>query len=121
MGQEAELLEDHGGLGAPEVRQLLVAERQDIVIVYKDGAGGWVDEAVDAADHGGLAASGEAHDHEGLPVMHVEADVLQSHDAVVGGLGLPPGHPGHPLHQVRPFALAKDLPKVSDPYANRAR
>ena len=112
--QQAELLEDHGRLGAAELRQLLFAVGEDVLAVDGDGADGGVDEAVDTAHQGRLAAAGEPHDDEGLAVGDLEVDILQRQNTVVGCLRLCLAHPGQLLGQVGPDALAKDLPQVLD-------
>ena len=81
LRQQAEVLEDHGHLVPAQVAKGLPVELGDVFAVEQDLAGRGLDEPVQAADHGGLAAAGQAHDHEGLALFDVEAGAVDGHGA----------------------------------------
>ena len=81
VGQQTVVLENHGNFIAADVGQLSVVVLQYVLAVYEDLAGCGLDQPYQAADQGGLAASGKTHDNEGLPTPDVEAGVLQCNDA----------------------------------------
>ena len=111
--QEAEVLEDHRGVGAPQVAELALAGLDDVVAVHHDLAGGRLDEPGQQPDQRGLPGAGEAHHDEDLAGRYVERHVLDADHAA--GLLLEVGATqtlvGCPDDLVR--ALAEDLPEVA--------
>ena len=78
--EQREVLEDHRHVLGPQPPQLLVVELRDVLAVDLDRSPGGLDEAVEHADHGRLARSRQAHHHEQLALVDVEADVPHGDD-----------------------------------------
>ena len=78
-GHQVEVLEDHADLlaGLP---QLLCRERQHILSVHRDGAGGRALEQVDAAHQCGLARTGKTDDAEDFAFIDGERHILHCMD-----------------------------------------
>ena len=114
VDMQPEPLEHHRDAVAPDLDQLLPAEREDIAPVDHDPARRRLDQPVDVADQGGLAGAGQAHDDRDLPGGNLDVDVLQpKHMAVLFEQFLL----GHALldgreHRLRPGA--EDLVEVLD-------
>lgn len=82
--QQGEVLEDHRDAVATDLAKLRGRDPGDRVAVHRDGAVGHIMQAVEHADDGGLARSGQAHDDEDLPAVDGEAGVDDRCSAGVG-------------------------------------
>ena len=74
-------MEDHSDVptGQP---QLFFAKGRHILPVHDHGAGGGTLQQVHAPHQGALAGAGETDNSEDLPLLDVQADVLQGMDGV---------------------------------------
>src|SRR5690606_18878577 len=73
---ERELLEDHPD-AAPFEPQPPAGEAREVDTLELHGAGGWLDEAVHAADQRALAGPRRADEGHDLPGRHAQVDPLQ--------------------------------------------
>ena len=111
--QQPEVLEDHRGMGAPQVTQLGLAGLHHVTPVDDHLAGGRLDQPGQTAHQRGLAGAGEPHHHEDLAGRYVEGDVADTDDAAGPLLDLRarPLRLGRADDPVRP--PAEDLPQVA--------
>ena len=111
---QAEALEDHAHLGAPEVHQRLGIELEHVLALDDDLAVRRVDQPVEMPDQRRLARSRQAHDDEDLALFDVERDVVQAERVA----GLPEelvlAHPGLDLRQDAGRVGAEDFRDVAD-------
>ena len=70
------VLEDHRDLAVHRAK-LPTREVRDVLPAEGDGAVGGLDEAVDAAQEGGLAGAGGADDADEAPLGNLEGDVVE--------------------------------------------
>ena len=77
--QQVEVLEDHADAAAA-FAQLVFGELGEVLAVDRDGAFARAVEKVDAAHERALAGAGETDNSEDLPLLDVQADVLQGVD-----------------------------------------
>ena len=79
MREEAKVLEDHRHLGPAQVTQLPLVQIPHVVAVDDDVAAGWLDQARQGAEQGGLARAREAHDDKALATLDFKIHVLDRH------------------------------------------
>ena len=84
--EQVEALEDHADL-PPDLQQLLLAERHDVLPVHQHLAGGRPLKQVDAAHQRRFARAGQADDAENFAVRDREIHILQRFYAA-GGRGI---------------------------------
>ena len=75
MREQAEVLEHHGDLPATDLAQPIVVERQDVLSVDQDLAGGRFVQAVQHPHERRLPRARETHHDEDLTRVHVEGHV----------------------------------------------
>ena len=73
--KERHVLKDHADLPRAHIAERRFREAQHVLAEQGDGAGGRLDQTVDVAYQGRLAAPRQAHDAEDLAAPHVEGDV----------------------------------------------
>jgi hypothetical protein len=81
-----EVLAPHADAAA-DAAHLIGGGGRDVHALPQDLPPGGVDQAVDAAQQGGLAGSAQADHRQELPLGHIETDVLQRQDAPLVNLG----------------------------------
>ena len=112
VGEQAEVLEDHAHLGAPQLAEALGAGRGDVLAVDEDLARRRLDQARQAADERRLARAREPHDDEQLAAGDRERDVPHGrHVADAGQLG--PGQVGHRRADDALWPRPEHLPDVA--------
>ncbi len=79
VGKQGEMLEHHAHSVPPNVSQRLLVHGGDLIVVHPHAPGGRLDQAIYAANQRGLAAAGEAHYNEHLPLPDVEARIDNAH------------------------------------------
>ncbi len=95
--EEREVLEHHADLPGADLAQLAVAERGQVLAVEADMPGGRLEQAVQHAQQGGLAGSGQTHDDEDLAGLHGEGRVDHGGGRALGAQFLPVGSVPEPL------------------------
>ena len=83
---QVELLEDHAD-PAPDLAQVLLRSGRHVHAVPDDPARGRLDQAVDAAQQGGLARAAQADDRQELSIGHLKAHIVERQHLVVVSLG----------------------------------
>ena len=81
MRQQAEVLEDHGELGAPQLTQLLVIGLEDVLTLDDHLACSGIDQTGEAAHERGLSRAGQAHDDKDLALGYVEGHIAHGRSA----------------------------------------
>ena len=117
--QQGKALEHHGHLAAAERLQARGIEAEDILAVEQDAPAGRFDQAVEMADQGAFARSGQAHDDEGFARPDIERDVMQAKDMVRLVLQAGLVHACMDLGQRALGIAAKDLGHAIDPDLHR--
>jgi hypothetical protein len=110
--QQAEVLEDHADLVAADLAEPGGGGAADVLAADPDLARAGLDQPGEAAYERGLAAAGQAHDHEDLARTHLEAHVSDGGGAA--GLLSQCGLVEMPVLAVQDFLRpgAEDLPKA---------
>jgi hypothetical protein len=113
--QQREVLEHHADLAVAERLQLLRAERHHVGALDHDLAGGGLQQPVEVAHQGGLAAARQAHDAEDLTAVHTEADIGHANNGVVAGQHFGLAQPfGLDRGQRSGCVVAEDLPDIGN-------
>ena len=77
-GHQGEGLEDHAHVAAAQVDQLRLGHLGDVLPIDVDVAGTGFNQAVDQADQGRFAGTGEAHQHENFTFLDAEGHVADA-------------------------------------------
>ncbi len=75
MREQAKTLEDHADLLLAELHQRLAIQAHHIHIIDQNLPGCRFDQAVEMADQGGLARTGQTHDDVNAAMFNGQADV----------------------------------------------
>ena len=75
MGHQGEVLKYHRDVFVAIAAQRVAGEGQDVLTAHPNAPVRRFEQAIDVADQGRLAASGQPHDAEDLTPAHFEADV----------------------------------------------
>ena len=73
------MLEDHADL-APDAQHLVLAGLGDVHAIPDDLTGGWLNQAVDAAQQGGFPRTAQSDNCQEFPRLYCEADIIQRQD-----------------------------------------
>jgi hypothetical protein len=84
VGEETEVLKDHGDLAAAKLQQLLLAHGVNVLSLIGGVTAGGLQKLVKAADNGGFSGTGKADNDKDLSPSDLEIHIPQGH----GGPGL---------------------------------
>ena len=87
--EEREVLEHHADLLGADLAQFAGAERGQVLAVEAHMPGGRLEQAVQHAQQGGLAGTGQAHDDEDLAGLHGEGRVDHGSGGALGAQVVP--------------------------------
>ena len=81
MGQQSEILENHGQFVFPQFQYRFVVQVHDIFVVDDQLARGGFDQPIEAAQQGRFPAAGQSHDHEYFRSVDGEGDIVYRNSA----------------------------------------
>ena len=80
--EEGHVLEDHADLPRPDITQFGLRKTEHVLAEQGDGARGRLDQPVDVAHQGRLAAPRQAHDAEDFAAPDIKGDIRDPYDGV---------------------------------------